>query len=215
MLATPASTRAQASVALADLMAARVLPIPLFERSKGERSKGSLSNVHAQDLLPILCGKRRAGHNTQFAYYRAAGRLSAGKKGAAPPSAPSRLSLDGKPLPPSDVGLLPRPPGRRRSKGDRSRSDPLGSRGSDLIAARTARNARRARPAPSRRRRALRRALRAAPASTSPRPGRPPLPVVAHVGSVFACKLCSFLCPGPGGICREKLFMVNGGTEIR
>jgi hypothetical protein len=61
MLATPASTRAQASVALADLMAARVLPLPLFERSKGERSKGSLSNVHAPELLLILCGKEESG----------------------------------------------------------------------------------------------------------------------------------------------------------
>jgi len=70
MLATPASTRAQASVALADLMAARVLPIPLFERSKGERSKGSLSNVHAQDLLPILCGLRsRARRRGQHQHY--------------------------------------------------------------------------------------------------------------------------------------------------
>jgi hypothetical protein len=37
MLATPASTSAQARVALTDLMAARVLPLP-FERSKGSLS---------------------------------------------------------------------------------------------------------------------------------------------------------------------------------
>ena len=61
MLATPASTSAKTSVALADLMAARVLPLPLFERSKGERSKGSLSNVHAPELLLILCGKEESG----------------------------------------------------------------------------------------------------------------------------------------------------------
>ena len=115
MLATPASTRAQASVALADLMAARVLPIPLFERSKGERSKGSSSNVNAPDLLPILCGKEESGPQHSVCRLPAAGRLSAprgetlpffppqpiehfiasarvraGKKGAAPPSAPSR-----------------------------------------------------------------------------------------------------------------------------
>ena len=138
MLATPVSTSAQTSVAvaLADLMAARVLPLPLFERSKGERSKGSSSNVNAPDLLPILCGKEESGPQHSVCRLPAAGRLSAprgetlplsppqpmehfiasarvraGKKGAAPPSAPSRstLSLDGKPLPPSHVGLLPRP----------------------------------------------------------------------------------------------------------
>ena len=48
MLATPASTSAQARVALTDLMAARV---QLFERSKG-----SLFNVHAPDLFLILVG---------------------------------------------------------------------------------------------------------------------------------------------------------------
>jgi hypothetical protein len=56
MLATPASTSAQARVALTDLMATRVLPLPLFERSKG-----SLFNVHAPDLFLILCGKEESG----------------------------------------------------------------------------------------------------------------------------------------------------------
>jgi len=133
MLATPVSTSAQTSVAvaLADLMAARVLPLPLFERSKGERSKGSLSNVHAPDLLPILCGKEESG--PQHSVCRLPGAHPVGKlfpffflnpwsihrqrartrgqkgSGATVGTITVHFVPDGKPLPPSDVGLLPRP----------------------------------------------------------------------------------------------------------
>jgi hypothetical protein len=58
-------------------MAARVLPLPLFERSKGERSNGRLSHVQAPDLLPILCGKEESGPQHSVCRLPAAGRLSA------------------------------------------------------------------------------------------------------------------------------------------
>ena len=127
MLATPASTSEQTSVALADLMAARVLPLPLFERSKGERSKGSSSNVNAPDLLPILCGKEESGPQHSVCRLPGSGQAQRTAWGNFAPFSSSThgefhreraraccqkgsgATVDGKPLPPSDVGLLPRP----------------------------------------------------------------------------------------------------------
>jgi len=61
MLATPASTSAQARVALTDLMAARVLPLP-FERSKGSLSspRTRRSTLSPFQALPVVTPAARA-----------------------------------------------------------------------------------------------------------------------------------------------------------